>query len=166
MYTLRNYISRRQIAKENLVTIQIEIFDEKRKQYRGGGLIGSVVFFIFWIGYVILMLSGQTMDILRTILLAILILSILLQAYFAVRSISLEWKIKKDPILQEALNNELIQYHELQAWRASFFSMVAFIILAAITSIFVRIHDPMLIFLTILVIGFGTHNAAVYILDR
>jgi len=135
-------------------------------RYRGGGLIGSIIFFIAWIGYVILRISGQNMVLLRTIVLAILILSVLFQAYFAIRNTLLERKIKKDPILNEALNNELVQHNELKAWRASFFSVIGFIVVAAVTSIFIQINDLMLIFLTVLLIGFGTHNITVYLFDR
>ena len=148
------------------MTSQIEIYDRKRKQYRGGGLVGSIIFFIAWMGYVILRLSSQTVDFLRTIVLAILILAVLIQAYYALRVNLLEREIRKDLEMKEALNNELVQLNELKAWRASFFAMVGFIILTAITAFFVQINDLMLIFLTALLVGFGTHNAAVYYLDK
>jgi len=148
------------------VTTQIEIYDRRRRRYRGGGLIGSIVFFIAWIGYLILRLSCYTMDMLRTIVLVILILSVVFQAYYALRANLLERQIRKDPALKESLNNELVQLNELKAWRASFFSVIGFIVVAAIASIFVQINDLMLIFLTALLIGFGTHNTAVYLLDR
>jgi hypothetical protein len=148
------------------VTTQIEIYDRRRKRYRGGGLIGSIIFLIAWMGYVILRLSCQTMDLLRTIVLVVLILSVVIQAYYALQARYLERQISKDPVLKEALNNELVQLNELKAWRASFFSVIGFIVVAAIASIFVQINDLMLIFLTALLIGFGTHNIAVYLLDR
>jgi hypothetical protein len=148
------------------VTTQIEIYDRKRRRYRGGGLLGSIVFLIAWIGYVILHITCQTMDVLRTIVLVILILSVIFQAYYALRANLLERQIRKDQILNDALNNELVQLNELKAWRASFFSVIGFIVVAAIASIFVQINDLMLIFLTALLIGFGTHNIAVYLLDR
>ena len=153
-------------VRRSIVTTQIEIYDRRRKHYRGGGLIGSIVFFIAWIGYVFLRLSCQTMDLLRTIVLVILILAVVFQAYYALRANLLERQIRKDPVLKESLNNELVQLNELKAWRASFFSVIGFIVVAAIASIFVQINDLMLIFLTALLIGFGTHNTAVYLLDR
>jgi hypothetical protein len=148
------------------VTTQIEIYDQKRKHYRGGGLIGSIIFFIAWIGYVILRLSSQAADYARTIVLVILILSVIVQAYYALRVNFLERDIRKDPEMKEALNNELVQLNELKAWRASFFAVIGFIVLAAITSFFVQINDLMLIFLSALLVGFGTHNTAVYFLDK
>ena len=70
--------------------------------------------------------------------------------------------IKKDPSLKEALNNELVQHNELIAWRASCFSVIGFIAVAAVVANFVKINDLMLIFLTALLIGFGNHNAAFF----
>ena len=96
------------------MTTQIEIYDRKRKRYRGGGLIGSIVFFIAWMGYVILRLSCQTMDLLRTIVLVILILSVVIQAYYALRANLLERQIRKDPFIKEDLDNELVQLNDLK----------------------------------------------------
>lgn len=148
------------------MTTQIELYDHKRKQYRGRGLIRSLIFLIAWIGYVVIRISCLNNDLLRTIILAVLILAVLFQAYFALMNVLLEREIKKDPQLKDALNNELVQLNELKAWRASFFSVIGFIVVAAVLSIFVQINDIMLVFLTALLIGFGTHNAAVYLLDR
>ncbi len=148
------------------MTTQIETYDQKRKQNRGGGLIGSVFFLIAWIGYVITRISCLKNDLLRTVILVVLILAVIFQAYFDIRNVLLERRIKKDPVLREALNNELVQLNELKAWRVSFFSVIGFIVVSAVLSIFVQINDIMLVFLTALLIGFGTHNAAIYLLDR
>jgi len=148
------------------VTTQIEIYDQKRKYYRGGGLIGSFVFFLAWIGYVITRLSNQAADTTRVVVLAVLILSVIVQAYYALRVNLLERDIRKNPDMKDALNNELVQLNELKAWRVSFFAVIGFIVIAAITSFFIQINDLMLIFLTALLVGFSTHNAAVYFLDK
>jgi hypothetical protein len=148
------------------VTTQIEIYDQKRKYYRGGGLIGTFVFFLAWIGYVITRLSNQAADTARVVVLAVLILSVIVQAYYALRVNLLERDIRKNPDMKDALNNELVQLNELKAWRVSFFAVIGFIVIAAITSFFIQINDLMLIFLTALLVGFSTHNAAVYFLDK
>jgi hypothetical protein len=148
------------------MTTQIEFYDQKRKYYRGGGLIGSMIFFMAWIGYVIIRLSSQAGDIARTIILTVLILSVIVQAYYALRVNLLEREIRKDSEMKDALNNELVQVNDLKAWRASFFAVIGFVVIAAITSFFVQINDLMLIFLTALLVGFGTHNTAVYFLDK
>jgi hypothetical protein len=96
----------------------------------------------------------------------VLIVSLLIQAYYAVRTNLLERKIRKDAQLKAALNNELIQLNELKAWRAAFFAMLGFIILTGVFSVFVQIDDLMLVLLTLLLVGFGAHNLAVFLLDR
>ena len=110
-------------------------------------MIGAAIFFIAWLGYVIIRISCLKNELLRSIVLVILILAVLLQAYFAIKNVLLEREIKKDPQLKDALNNELVQLNELKAWRVSFFSVIGFIVVAAIVSIFVQINDMMLIYI-------------------
>ena len=106
------------------------------------------------------------MDTTYTVLMAVLILSVLVQAYYAVRIKLVERRINRDASLKHALNNELVRLHQLKAWRASFFSVILFIVIAAVVSLFVDFDDLMLIFITALLIGFGTYNTTVYLLDR
>lgn len=148
------------------MTTQIEIYDRDRKRYRSGLLVGSFVFLLAWFGYILVRVSPQPMDLLHTIVLVVLVISLVIQAYFAWRATRLERNIRKDAGLNEALNNELIQYNELKAWRAAFFAVVGFTIITAVFSFFVEINDLMLILLTLLLIGFGAHNLVVYLLDR
>jgi hypothetical protein len=148
------------------VTNQIEILDEKRRKYRGGYLVGFGVFFVAWIIRSVLKVAEIENDLAYTILMILLLLSALFQAYFAVKGKAIEDEIKKEPYLKEALNNELIRLYELKAWRVAFFSVVGFVFLVAIASLFVEYNDIMLIFLTTFLVGFGTYNIAIYVLDR
>ena len=148
------------------MTTQIEIFDQNRKRYRSGLLIGSIVFLLAWFGYIIVRIAPEPMVLMRTVVLILLVASLVAQAYYALRTTLLERRIRQDAQLNEALNNELIQLNELRAWRAAFFSMLGFIILTAVFSFFVQIDDLMLVLLTLLLVGFGAHNLAVFLLDR
>ena len=148
------------------MTTQIEIFDRDRKRYRSGLLVGSIIFLVAWFGYVLVRVSPSSPELFHTIVMVVLIVSLLIQAYYAVRTNLLERKIRRDAQLNAALNNELIQLNELKAWRAAFFAMLGFIILTAVFSFFVQIDDLMLVLLTLLLVGFGAHNLAVYLLDR
>ena len=144
----------------------IELADRKRTRYRGGHVLWLIVFFIAWIVRSIIKIAELELDTLHGVVLAVLLISILFQAYYAFRMKSLEKEIKSDSTLKEALNNELVRLNELKAWRASFFSLIIFIVIAAILSLFVRFDDLMLIFVTALLIGFGTYNSTRYFLDR
>lgn len=148
------------------MTTQIEIFDRDRKRYRTGLLVGSLIFLLAWFGYILVRVTPQPQELLHTIVLAVLIASLVVQAYFALRTTLLERNIRKDTRLKEALNNELIQFNELKAWRIAFFAVVGFIVITAAFSFFVQIEDLMLVLLTLLLVGFGAHNLAIYVLDR
>ena len=148
------------------MTTQIEIFDRSRKRYRSGLLIGSFVFLLAWFGYILVRVSPRPMEIFHTIVLVVLITSLVVQAYYALRTTLLERQIRRDAKLNEALNNELIELNELKAWRAAFFSVLIFIAIIGVFSFFVQIKDLMLVLLTLLLVGFGAHNLAGYLLDR
>jgi hypothetical protein len=148
------------------VTTQIELLDEKRRKFRGGHLIGFGVFFVAWIIRSVLKVAEVDNDWVYTILMVVLLLAAIFQSYFAIQGKRIEDEIKKEPFLQEALNNELIRLYELKAWRVAFFSVIGFIFLAAVASLFVEYNDIMLIFLTTFLVGFGTYNTAIYVLDR
>lgn len=145
---------------------KLETVDRKRKTYRAGYVIGFIVFFIAWIARSILKLFDLEMDLLESILLVVLILSVLIQAYFVLRDHLLKIQLRENPSLKDALNDELVQLNELKAWRVAFFSMVGYIILVAVLSLFIVITDPMLIFITALVIGFGAYNTAAFLMNR
>jgi hypothetical protein len=148
------------------MSTQIEIVDEQRTRYRGGHITWLAVFFVAWVARSTLKVAELQMDTLHTVLMVVLIFSVLVQAYYAVRIKLVERRIRRDAALRDALNNELVRLHQLKAWRASFFSVILFIVLVAVLSLFVDFDDVMLIFITALVIGFGTYNATVYLLDR
>jgi hypothetical protein len=148
------------------MTTQIEIFDRDRRRYRVGLLIGSSIFLLAWFGYIVVRISPGSIELFHTIVMVVLIVSLVIQAYYAVRTNLLERQIRKDDQLKAALNNELIQLNELKAWRAAFFSMLGFIVITAVFSFFVQIDDLMLVLLTLLLVGFGAHNLVAYILDR
>ena len=140
---------------------QIELFDRKRKKYRGGHVTGFIVFLIAWLVRTVLKIFELEMDTLHTLLLSVLILSVLYQGYFAVRLKLIERDIRNDPHLKEALHNELVRLNELKAWKTAFFAVIVFIVMMGILSLAVHIRDTMLIVLTTLLVGFGAFNTTV-----
>jgi hypothetical protein len=149
-----------------VVSTQIEILDEKRRRYRSGNVKGFAVFFVAWITRTALKIACVENDLVYTILLILLLFSALYQGYYGIKGKRVEDEIRKEPFLQEALNNELIRLYELKAWRVAFFSVIGFVFIAAVVSLFVEFNDVMLIFLTTFLVGFGTYNTAIYLLDR
>ena len=148
------------------MTDQIEIFDQKRKKYRGGAIVGTIIFFIAWLLRSIIKIFALEMETFHTIVFTLLILSVIFQAYFAIKLNIIEKNIKSNPILKEALHNELVRLNELKAWKVAFFSMIIFIVIVGILSLSVKINDTMVIVVTALLVGFGSYNTTVHILDN
>ncbi|MFB0564310.1 MAG: hypothetical protein ACETWK_01360 [Candidatus Aminicenantaceae bacterium] len=148
------------------MTNQIEMFDRKRKKYRGDGILGFIVFFIAWIVRTIIKMLELKLGTLYTGSMIVLLLAIAVMAYFAARLVIVERKIRKDLVLKEALYNELVLLNELKAWRIAFFSVIAFILLEAYLIIADLLKDPMVLVVTALLVGFGSYNITVYLLDK
>jgi len=148
------------------MTSKIELLDQKRKRYRKGTVIWLFVFVTAWIVRSALKVQAVDAGFWYNILLAVLLMSLLLQAYHVLRELLLGKQIRNDPLVKEALNDELTQLNALKAWKAAFFAVIGFIVIVAILSFFVHFNDLMLLLLTAFLIGFGTYNTAVYFLNR
>jgi dolichol kinase len=96
----------------------------------------------------------------------VLLLCILVQAYFAIPLNLLKNKIKSDPKLYSALYNELVRLHELKAWRVAFFSAIGFLVFVAILSFFMPVRDIIFVAITAFLAGSGGYHLAFYYLDR
>ena len=144
------------------MTTKIELFDQKRQRNRGGFLVWSTIFFIAWFFRAGLKLLEVKNDLIYTILFVLLLISVGFQIVFILKDHRLETEMKRDPLL----NDELAQLNELRAWKVAFFALIGFILFAAILSMLMEINDLMLIYLTALLVGFGTRNMTVYFLNR
>ena len=148
------------------MTTQIESFYHLRKKYRGGHVFGLGIFIIAWIAYSIYRFIKLNTENLLWAIFIVLVLSLVYLAYNAIRFNIVERQIKSNPALKEALHDELFQLNELKAWKTAFFSVIGFTVLSAISSLFIDIEDIMLIFITTLLIGFGSYSFTLYILER
>ncbi|NIO21263.1 MAG: hypothetical protein GTN53_33440 [Candidatus Aminicenantes bacterium] len=148
------------------MTNQIEMFDRKRKKYRGGGVLGFIVFFIAWIARTLIRMLELELGTLYKGIMIVTLLAIAVMAYFSVRLLIVDRKIRKDPVLKEALYNELVLLNELKAWRIAFFSVIAFMLLTAYFIVADLLKDPMVLVVTAFLVGFGSYNITVYLLDR
>jgi len=148
------------------MTTQIDKFFQMRKKYRGAHLLGLGIFFLAWIARSVYKIAKLDLENLHLVIFLILLLSLIYLAYYAIRFNIVERKIKQDVSLREALHDELFQLNELKAWRTAFFSVIGFNVLIALLSFFIVFEDLMLIFITALLIGFGSYSLTLYILDQ
>jgi hypothetical protein len=148
------------------MTNQIEMFDRKRKKYRGGSILGFIVFFIAWTVRALIKMLELNLGTLYKGSMIVTLLVIGVMAYFVARFLIVERKIRKDPILKEALYNELVRLNEFRAWRNGFFSMILFILIAAYLIVADLLKDPMILVGGAILVGFGSYNITVYLLDK
>ena len=147
---------------------KIEIYDRKRKNFRGGYILGDIVFLIAFIVRSALKIGGKDAGTLWAGLHVILVFSLLWLAYFSIKLLFVERTIRRDPVLNEALHNELDRLNELKSWRIAFFSLICLNLIAAyLFHIFaLPLKDPIVLIITSLLVGFGSFDTARYFLDR
>lgn len=147
---------------------KIETYGQKRKKFRGGYLLGDIVFLIVFIARSAMEIAGKTAGTLWTVLNAVMVLSILWMIYFTTRLVIVVREIRRDPLLKEALNNELDRLNELKSWRVGFFSLIFFNLIALYVFhvMAVPLKEPVILLIISLLVGFGSFDIARYVLDR
>jgi len=147
---------------------KIEIYDRKRKKFRGGYILGDIVFLTAFIARSALKIGGSETGTLWTAIHVVLVIALLWFAYFSFRLLFVEREIRRDPLLNEALHNELDRLNELKSWRIAFFSLIVLNLIAAyLFHIFaLPLKDPIVLIVTSLLVGFGSFDTARYVLDR
>lgn len=148
------------------MTNQIEILDQKRRKYLRGYLVGFVIFFFTWLLRFFLRANEIGSTPVHAVIMAILIITVLVQAYFAIPLNLVKKKIKSDPKLYSALYNELVRLHELKAWRVAFLSVIAFLVVIGIVSFFMPVRDIIFVVLTAILAGSFGYHSSFYYLDR
>ena len=142
-----------------------EHFDRQRKNMRGGQIIALALVFITWLAYCIIEMSRAGAGQLQKTLLIICYAFLAVLIYFGIRLRRNAFLINQDPVLKEALHNELVRLNRMKAWRAAFFAILAFLTIVGIISIFIPIKNLLLISSAIIV-GLGVRNITLYIQDH
>ncbi len=140
----------------------IEMLDKRRMRYLELYLIGSGAFIILSVARFFFRLGGLNSRPIGAVVLIGLILSLLLLALSALGSLLLGRKIKNNPKLEEALNNELIQSIEVRSWRAAYCGSVAVTTFFAAAWFFYPVCDPVMVALTSIITGAGAYQATFY----
>jgi uncharacterized membrane protein len=102
---------------------------------------------------------------LSKILLIICYIFLLAVIFFAVRLRRNAYLINRDPVLREALNNELVQINRLKAWRTAFIAMAVFLAATGLLSLFVEIKNLMIV-ASSLIVGLGSQRITFFLLDK
>jgi hypothetical protein len=146
---------------------KIEIYDQKRKKFRGRFVLSYGVFFISFIVWSALKIAGTqagTLQISQYVVQGLALLCL----YFGIRLALTERTIRKDPLLKEAIYNELDRLNELKSWKIAFYSQTILTLVAVyLFHIFeIPLKEPIILIITYWQVGFGSFELARYFLDR
>ena len=83
-------------------------------------------------------------------------------AFSTYKSAILARKIRQDPLLDEALNNEMVQSLETQSWKAAYIGAIATTSFFALVGFVYPVCDLVLVALTSVVAGAGANRATFY----
>ena len=144
----------------------IDALDRTRMKLLEWYLASFVVFLLLTIVRFFLRADGLNSQPGGIALLVGLIITLLIQAGSAIGTAWLAQKIRSNPDLEEALNNELIRSLETQSWKAAYFGAAGSTVFFAVVSFFYPVCDPVMIALTAIVTGLGTYQATFYLKYR
>lgn len=145
------------------MNLEIERLDRNRVRLLEWHLAGFVVFFLFSIIRFFLRASGLNS---APIGLVVLILSVLGVAVVAGSTSGLALinrRLKLEPALGEALNNDYIRSIERSSWRAAYLGSVASTAFFAVVSFLYPIEDPVLVALNSIITGAGAYQLNFYL---
>jgi predicted membrane-bound mannosyltransferase len=125
-------------------------------------LIGFAAFLLLTLARFFFRAGGLNTQPIGIAVLAGLIVTVLVQAGSALGQALMARRIRADPSLEAALNNELVQSLESHSWRAAFLGAAAATVFFAVVSFFYPVCDPVMIALTAIVTGFGAYQGTFY----
>ena len=146
---------------------KIETYDRKRKKSRGHFILSFGVFFIAFIAWSVLKIAGTPAGTLWTVRQIALGLGFIC-IFFGIRLALTERTIRKDPLLKEAIYNELDRLNELKSWKVAFYSLNILTLIAIyLFHIFdVPLKEPIILIITYWLVGYGSFELTRYFLDR
>jgi hypothetical protein len=156
---------------------EIEILDAKRMRHLEIYILGVGVFIALSVTRYFFRLGGLNSQPIGVAVLVGLIISLGVISLSTILSAQFWNRVKYDPTMMDALNNELIQVLQLKSWKAAYLGAVgswkaAYLgavgttLFFAVVTFFYPVSDPMLMALTSIIAGAGAYQATFYFLYR
>jgi hypothetical protein len=145
---------------------EIEILDSKRMRSLELYIIGVGVFLVLSVTRYFFRLGHLNARPIGIAVLAGLILSLGLIGLSTIQMAAFRKRIKDEPALMDALNNELVQALECKSWKAAYFGAIGTTIFFAVVWFFYPVCDPILVALTSIIAGAGVYHATFYVQYR
>jgi hypothetical protein len=145
---------------------EIEILDAKRMRHLEIYILGVGVFIALSVTRYFFRLGGLNSQPIGVAVLVGLIISLGVISLSTILSAQFWNRVKYDPTMMDALNNELIQVLQLKSWKAAYLGAVGTTLFFAVVTFFYPVSDPMLMALTSIIAGAGAYQATFYFLYR
>jgi hypothetical protein len=145
---------------------EIETLDSRRMRYLELYLIGVGIFLVLSVTRYFFRLGNLNARPIGIAVLVGLILSLGLIGFSTIQTAAFRRKIKGDPALMDALNNELVQALERKSWKAAYFGAIGAIVFFAVVWFLYPVSDPVLVALTSIIAGAGAYHAMFYVQYR
>jgi hypothetical protein len=145
---------------------ELEVLDAKRMRHLELYIIGVGVFIALSITRYLFRLGGLNNQPIGIAVLIGMILSLAVISFSTFKSARFWNRVKHNPLLMNALNNELIQALQLKSWKAAYLGAVGITLFFALVGFIYPVSDPMLMALTSIIAGAGAYQATFYFLYR
>ncbi len=148
------------------MTNDIEIFDTKRRKFFRLYLVFLILFFVTWMTRFILLEIGALPALLNRILIGVLVAKLVVMSYAVLGLNTVREKARKDPVLREALDNELIRHYRTKSWKFAYFAVMICLAIFAVFDFISPIKDFIAVVLTALWAGIVGYLLAFYRMER
>jgi hypothetical protein len=144
-----------------------ETMERRRLRLLEGYLLGLLGFLAFIIVRSVERSLNANAPPLGGVVLAGMVLSLLLCASCVVAYAVLASRIRRDPDLAEALDNELVRSYFSRSWVVAFIATAVTALVFALASSFSPVfRDPLMIALTSIIVGLTAHHVTFYLKVR
>jgi divalent metal cation (Fe/Co/Zn/Cd) transporter len=144
----------------------VEQLDRARCRYLAGFIIALVFFLAFWFVRFFLRASGETFARWDVPLLIVLFCGAAAMGWFSFKLNYLRRRIKFDPSLAEALDNELVILNEIRSWRTAFIASIVCLVALTVLTFVYPVFDMVFVTITTCIVGMAAYNISFFVKDR
>jgi len=143
-----------------------EAIDRKRRRILRIYLAGASLFFLAWLARFILRETGSLRGFVDPGLAALLLAGTAVLFYSFVGMLQVRKAVLSDPVLKETLNDELVRFNAMKAYRHGFFAMMGGLAFIAGFNFIVPVKDFFAAVLTLFFLGAWGYMFGFYALDK
>ena len=148
------------------MTNQIELMDRKRRRLLRFYLVFLIIFFVTWMTRFFLRETGYLSTIMNRVAIGILVAALVVKSFAILGLNKIRDKVEKDPVLRNALDNELVRHYRTRSWKYAYLAVMACLVLFAAFNFFSPIKDFFAVVLTAFWAGVVGYLFAFYQMDR